>query len=414
MDEYCTVQVLDSWEPDIKPNDIVECVFEDANSEIVPNESIKPHSKRDHLTSQNSLSQRLQVTHRGHEDPDDIPPCQITLQCKPLRCINIAGLWVASEARNVEMYDTKDGSYLQTVRGVKDREDSEADNSRVHFLCRCQLDRPVEGVTVKFMSLGKRVSFEIAHIKVVLEACSSPKQTGGSGALSSPSIDMDRLRQDVDDMGETVSDRAKAFLTTLENFQKNKHGAVDDMRQLLMDRNAPEGMGQSMGGITTLLSMFASSAAAGRSPTSQSSDTFPTEGAMMNHMLTQMMSSLSMWPGGGEARGKGERDMFQFLQSVCSQVSQQRAGDSSAQTEHPGASQAIEQGKGRDSNTAAESSGKLESRVTAQVEAAMESRLSEVEEHIKQQVDRRMEELETRMTDKLDAIFALLQAQKQS
>ena len=32
-----------------------------------------------------------------------------------------------------------------------------------------------------------------------------------------------------------------------------------------------------------------------------------------------------------------------------------------------------------------------------------------VEEHIKEQVDQRMEEMETRMSGKLDAIFALLQ-----
>ena len=60
-------------------------------------------------------------------------------------------------------------------------------------------------------------------------------------------------------------------------------------------------------------------------------------------------------------------------------------------------------------------SAELESRVAAQVEAMVETRLSEVEENIKQQVDQRMEELETRMTGKLDAIFALLQnSQKQS
>lgn len=59
--------------------------------------------------------------------------------------------------------------------------------------------------------------------------------------------------------------------------------------------------------------------------------------------------------------------------------------------------------------SAVAASAELESRVTAQVEAIVESRLNAVEEHIKEQVDQRMEEMETRMSGKLDAIFALLQ-----
>ena len=53
---------------------------------------------------------------------------------------------------------------------------------------------------------------------MVLETSSKPSV--GSAAVSGQSIDMERLRRDVDSMGDTVSDRAKAFLTTLEQFQK--------------------------------------------------------------------------------------------------------------------------------------------------------------------------------------------------
>ena len=73
-------------------------------------------------------------------------------------------------------------------------------------------------VLLQFLSLGQRRSFEIAHIRVVLETSSKPSV--GSAAVSGQSIDMERLRRDVDSMGDTVSDRAKAFLTTLEQFQK--------------------------------------------------------------------------------------------------------------------------------------------------------------------------------------------------
>lgn len=70
----------------------------------------------------------------------------------------------------------------------------------------------------QFLSLGQRQSFEIAHLRVMLETSSKPSV--GSTAMSGQTIDMERLRRDVDSMGDTVSDRAKAFLTTLEHFQK--------------------------------------------------------------------------------------------------------------------------------------------------------------------------------------------------
>ena len=70
----------------------------------------------------------------------------------------------------------------------------------------------------QFLSLGQRRSFEIAHLRVMLETSSKPS-VGGT-VMSGQTIDMERLRRDVDSMGDTVSDRAKAFLTTLEHFQK--------------------------------------------------------------------------------------------------------------------------------------------------------------------------------------------------
>ncbi|KAL8585819.1 hypothetical protein ACOMHN_065169 [Nucella lapillus] len=425
MTEYCSVLVGESWDSDTSPNVVVEYVFEDGDGDIA-SESVKTHT-RSHLSSLSGFSQQLQLVKVRQQQNDcddtiiDSEHCRVTLQCKPVYNVSIAGVAVASEARMLEVYDGKDGTYLQTVRGRKDKEDSEADDSRVHFMCHCHLDKPLGAITVKFLSLGQRVSFEVAHIKVELQQAppSSPGQSCVPGA-----IDMDKLRQDVHDMGDNVSDRAKAFLTTLENFQKNKRGAADDMRHLLLDKNAPEGMGHSMTGITTLLSMFAaSSSARTAAQPSPLQDSRSAEGSMMNHMLTQMMSSLTVGGGGGggvkeeEARGGGggemggEAGMFRFLQSVCGQVSQQRAEEGEARgIASPDILQNTDNRSG--GGVSASSSVEMESRVTAQVEAMVESRLSEVEQHIKQEVDERMDELETRMTGKLDAILALLQSQK--
>ena len=109
-------------------------------------------------------------------------------------------------------------------------------NSIIHFIWAMHLIvyEPLHAVSTKireychtmssldsafqFLSLGQRKSFEIAHLRVMLETSSKPSV--GSTAMSGQTIDMERLRRDVDSMGDTVSDRAKAFLTTLEHFQK--------------------------------------------------------------------------------------------------------------------------------------------------------------------------------------------------
>lgn len=74
-------------------------------------------------------------------------------------------------------------------------------------------------VCCQFLSLGPRENFEIAHLRLGLQACSELKEdrTAGQG------IDMARLRRDIDSMGDSVSERAKAFMETLESFQKVRY-----------------------------------------------------------------------------------------------------------------------------------------------------------------------------------------------
>nr|KAG5692282.1 hypothetical protein BaRGS_007190 [Batillaria attramentaria] len=131
----------------------------------------------------------------------------------------IKGFAIASEARTLEVYDGRNDSYLQTVRGMRDVEDSEADDSKIHFMCRCTLEEPLKSIKIK--------SFEIAHIRLLMEPSTACGDPGNYQGAIGQGIDMEKLRRDVDSMGDTVSDRARAFLTTMENFQKR--AAVDSL-----------------------------------------------------------------------------------------------------------------------------------------------------------------------------------------
>lgn len=78
----------------------------------------------------------------------------------------------------------------------------------------------------QFLSLGLRETFEVARIKVVLQPC-----TTTSAPQIGRTVNMDKLKRDVENMGDSVSDEAKAFLTTLEKFQKVSYvllGTVGD------------------------------------------------------------------------------------------------------------------------------------------------------------------------------------------
>ena len=59
--------------------------------------------------------------------------------------------------------------------------------------------------------------------------------------------------------------------------------------------------------------------------TSETTTTTQAEGSMVSNMLSQMMSSLAREQEAASRGGEG--NMFQFLQSVCSQVSRLRAAD---------------------------------------------------------------------------------------
>lgn len=408
MTEYCDLTF--SWEPDKDPHRVVEYKFGNGEAED-HHEHGRLHS-RDHFFLLGQIGgDRLQVTFYPSEPPtrrsrssesDIITQCVLRVECKPVYNMVLKGFAVASEARTLEVYDGRDDSYLQTVRGARDKEDSEADDSKIHFMCRCTLEEPLKSINIKFLSLGPRQSFEIAHIRLMLKQCSSAESS--QQRPTGQNIDMEKLRREVDEMGDTVSERARAFLTTLENFQKSKQGGVDDLRHLLLDKSASGSDGPPLAGITTLLAMFScntmgspSPLGAHASPASMTSHgERQVEGSVMNQMLTQMMSSLAL--GEGRAQGRDREEMFNFLKSMCSQVAQQR-GEVDALDAPAGEKLEGEKELREEASVALET--KLDSLV--------ESRLDAVEERLMSRVDAHLAELESRMSSKLDAVLALLQ-----
>ncbi|KAK7477074.1 hypothetical protein BaRGS_00031660 [Batillaria attramentaria] len=364
MTEYCTATF--TWEPDKDPSKVIEYKFGSGESD--DREHGRQHS-RDHFFILGQVEgDRLQVTHYpsdavdGHEGSENISHCWMNLECKPVYSMIIKGFAIASEARTLEVYDGRNDSYLQTVRGMRDVEDSEADDSKIHFMCRCTLEEPLKSIKIKFLSLGPRQSFEIAHIRLLVEPSTACGDPSNYQAATGQGINMEKLRRDVDSMGDTVSDRARAFLTTMENFQKGRQGALDDMRHLLVDRNA------------------------------SGSD------------APSMMSSMAV--GEGAAQGGDRGQMFQFLQSVCSQVAEQRAAVDSLDAKKKEEEEASEK---EEQIRQEAGSAELESKLESKLDSLMESRLDAVEERLMSRVDAHLADLETRMSSKLDAVLALLQ-----
>lgn len=111
------------------------------------------HSPQTHHDILRGLgSHRLQMIRNYFEDASgnsqEYEHCTLTLTCTPAYNVVLAGFAIASEARTLEIYD-KNGGYLRTIRGVRDLDDSEADGSRVHFLCHCNLEKHTNCISLK-------------------------------------------------------------------------------------------------------------------------------------------------------------------------------------------------------------------------------------------------------------------------
>ena len=67
----------------------------------------------------------------------------------------------------------------------------------------------------QFLSLAKRKTFQVFRIIINISQDFSKSISHLQG-----SIDIKRLKKDVDEMGENISKKAKDFLTTMEQFEK--------------------------------------------------------------------------------------------------------------------------------------------------------------------------------------------------
>ncbi|KAH9513201.1 hypothetical protein Btru_034363 [Bulinus truncatus] len=152
----------------------------------------------------------------GTQDEDSSKNCFLNLFSLKPDLVKINGFIIVSESRTLEISNITEG-YLSTVRGNEFRgnaETSESDNHKL-YLCKCYFEDKYLDISIKFLSLGEKSSFFIRSLTVYLS------KNEDFSTYRSP-FDIQKLEKEIELMGDTVSDKARDFLKTFQQFQKNK------------------------------------------------------------------------------------------------------------------------------------------------------------------------------------------------
>ncbi|CAG5133448.1 unnamed protein product [Candidula unifasciata] len=221
--------------------------------------------------------------------------CILRLSCRDHNFTLINGITIISESRTLEVSNDTDG-YISTIRGQKINGDS-ANSDSYLYVCKSNFEESYADLHVKFLSLGERTSFNVHLVEI-----STVQQTENNLVHTGDSLNITKLKKDVDAMGGAVSDRAKDFLATLMQFKQNKMKNFEELmvcqQQDKEQPHFPLGQGYT---------------------------------AIMSSMLqTGALKSLFGAPN-PESRSSDNRspDMYSMLQAVCSSVTSMRAAESS-------------------------------------------------------------------------------------
>ncbi|BFZ02309.1 hypothetical protein BsWGS_05348 [Bradybaena similaris] len=243
--------------------------------------------------------QKLLLLVQKEEDVQLNNRCVLRLRCPDYDFTLINGITVISESRTLEISNDTDG-YISTVRGKRINDDSENSNI-ILYLCKCHFEESYTDLHIKFLSLGERTSFNLHSVVV-----SIVQQTEHTSVQPGESLDINKLRKDVDAMGSAVSDRAKDLLATMEQFKQNK---LKNFEEMLTGQQKIKGqpfspLGQ---GYTSIMS---------------------------NMLQSGALKSLFEGPNNERRVGdNGSPDMYSMLQAVCSSVTSMRAAESSRETD---------------------------------------------------------------------------------
>jgi len=327
--------------------------------------------------------------------PDEGKTCDLLMKSnKPNHLIS--GVTVYSESRTLELCNVIDG-YLATLQGSRlSPEGGDAIPSEQQlqvqpvFVCKCSLKEGYSSVSIKFLSLAKRKTFKVFRIIINIS------QDLHSISNFQGSINIKRLKKDVDEMGDSVSKKAKDFLSTMEQFEKNK---------LSMSSN---GSGVPAMMMSTL--MNSGSTDSGASHTNALAEMFSK--FQIQRLNTHDEKVQNIGADASEVVRNGspkDSDMFQMLQAVCGKVTEMRLAGAEHQS---GAKEGEMEATVRDNITKKEE--KLTSRdytdltIINNMVAGMKSEFRAELQAVKTEVMEKIDATQRQLGQKMDLIIKLL------
>ncbi|XP_046551407.1 uncharacterized protein LOC124261125 [Haliotis rubra] len=363
MAEYCDIQF--DWDCDRDPNTIIDYFQESDEKQNV-----------DGLESL-SFPSKLEI-YKGAENESS--NCHLTVRCKSVYHVGITAVQIVSESRNMEVYGQTEG-YMLTIRG-KSVPNSEDDTR--YYISSLSTEEPTKCLTFKFLSLKDRTSFLIKRLQITLIQMASQN--------SSSQMDIGKLRNHVKELGDKVSDNAKSLLDTMEQYQNNQRGALDNVRTMISESTLPPDKESSLSGMAGLLSMFSkmNSSVPNNPPSVPRGDNGVNNPSdLAGNLLTHM----SMSQNGDSLHSE---DMYKFLQSVCGRVSKLRHTEKA------------------NPEIISKSEVPAQNQVDPAVLEEVSKRIHSAEERILTQVQNQMSDMEARLNSKMDRILQLLSPSEES
>lgn len=298
--------------------------------------------------------------------------CIIDFACPNPDFSQINGIFIVSESRTLEISNSTKG-YLTTLRGKKIINRSETSNgvsTVTLYSSICQFEESYPSLSIKFLSLGERKSFCVQNIRINM------LQHGLQSSKGNGTLNVDKLKKDIEDMGNTMSERAKDFMTTLEQYEKNK---LSKMNSLVGTQVADNQKGNN--GLSSI----------------------------MNSILgAKTMKSLSS-PGIG-SDGGDKPDLFSILNSVCGSVASLRVAETNKKESGETANLNVAKvdscvtNEGNDDQHLSPQNLELLTEKVEELKSDMREELSEMRLEILTKV----EDVKSELNQKLDMVLTLL------
>ncbi|KAJ8365564.1 hypothetical protein SKAU_G00143950 [Synaphobranchus kaupii] len=276
------------------------------------------------------------------EQDAEASPCVLTLQCASHSPLLISSLLIVTEARTMEVYSGA-GDYCGTCRGDRQNTfplESAAEGISL-FKKYLKLESPLASCDVKLLSLAGRARVGVGGIVLGLE----DEGTAGGPQTAGQGIDLHRVQSMVESMGSTLSPGALNLMDMVQFQQKNKADALSGFMPLLLGGGPLAAMLKASVDSRAEAAHARAVATADASSTGRSSEPEtavsgteaqpepldPAAPVSDERKLTDLVSSLLNGQPGRRPVDSGP-DLLPVLQGVCGQVTQLRLEDDSPAT----------------------------------------------------------------------------------